>query len=343
MKFILLYAVLLIVMCGCQPIKTSEIPFEDSTGYIVVDAQLNGVKLRMVWDTGCSLTTINNSEIADRVGVTMSEDSVKVFFLPLDTVGPEAKNSELRKLFAHKRDTTIHAISNNVEMSVGNRKFNIPVLVASEGANPNYDGIIGGDVINSCYWRLNFQSKTILLSDSKINVDTTKVAKSVHIRFATNQFNVPLCDVALNDSLHCTLLWDTGMPGLGEFAFNGQDVKYYYDFAMMTRNVNDSQIHTLVSLWDNSSSFTAFSGGVQSQFVAYKDLKINASTINSFILYIDNAVSLYQGYLTQAFARRFSEVIYDPNEKVISMYLYRDDTKALKDKDFTQPFHNIIN
>lgn len=172
----------------------AEIPFEIRGGVIILKALVNGEEYDFYLDTGAP--NVISKEIADKMGIkpncgVRSSDSQ-------GNMG----NIEFAKLGS---------------ITIGNIEFTnqgAAVVDFSENrelACMKMDGIIGANLMKKCFWQINMQTKTIIITNDKQKLNIPD--KAVKIPFSTSITGTPEVSVLFEDVKVDDVVFDYGSNG----------------------------------------------------------------------------------------------------------------------------------
>lgn len=132
-----------------------EIPFEIEKGLIVLNAEVNGVSGRFLFDNGFSLSAIS-PEFADKVNI------------------PFNKSTSLTDANSKKAtvpETTVDTVNIKGQKFIGTGFYQIDTK--NFWSCSELDGVIGASIINKINWNINFKDSTIKLSSVPFNQQGT--------------------------------------------------------------------------------------------------------------------------------------------------------------------------
>ena len=179
MKKKILIGIILIVFFGCTTTKnknefrdkymfsvelgnsnfTENIKFIDSLDLIIIPVEISGKSYNFLFDTG-SVTMVSPSFRDNLIGINV-EDKTRIS----DAAG-------------YKVNSDFSIIP---KLSIGNIQFlnvgtNVTDLSIFENRCISIDGIIGANLMRTCFWKIDYDLKIISFSDSKDNVKISNPA-----------------------------------------------------------------------------------------------------------------------------------------------------------------------
>lgn len=123
-----------------------EVNFTTISELIIIEAEINGVSGKFLFDNGFSLSAVNQ-EFAEKAHINFTNS----------TNTSDANNRQTNRL-----ETTVDSvnINNQVFLNTGFIQIDTDVFLPCD----QIDGIIGASIINKANWRINFEEKKILIS-----------------------------------------------------------------------------------------------------------------------------------------------------------------------------------
>ncbi|MDR2147535.1 MAG: retroviral-like aspartic protease family protein [Tannerella sp.] len=140
---------------------STEIPYENVNGKIIIKVEINGKPYRFVFDTGASITTINKNI--------------------LDTSNHSTFSIELTDQSGKKDSATVDKLN---YIRIGNVRFGkVPVATMDVNENPlfkcfNVDGYLGSNLFTHTIVRISSTDKTITFTDKSSTLHLNKKQSS---------------------------------------------------------------------------------------------------------------------------------------------------------------------
>jgi predicted aspartyl protease len=185
-----------------------------------------------------SVCTLENKEFYDEIPFEFRKlivvkvrlnDSEKLYDFILDTGAPTIlSNSTLKEVRSGKtqeKKVRINdenaALSENIirlqSLQIGDIRYTgVGALVMDESKMGmlnciGFDGILGYNILQTCFWQINFRDLKIVISDQPGKMNYLKDAKV--ITYTKNIQETPLISTRINDTLSLDLMLDTGHNG----------------------------------------------------------------------------------------------------------------------------------
>ena len=177
-----------------QKIFYAEVPFEIRGGIIILKAMVNGEEYDFYLDTGAP--TVISKEIADKLGI---ESTCSI-------TSSDSKGNKGKINFGKLGSITI----DNVEF----KKQGTAIVDFSENkelACMDMDGIIGANLMRECYWQINMQSKTIIITNDKEKLQISN--KAAIIPFSPTLTGTPKISMKFESIEVNNVVFDYGSNG----------------------------------------------------------------------------------------------------------------------------------
>lgn len=273
---------------------------------ITVPVTIKGILYRFLWDTGCSATLIKRS-VAEGLG--------------LDVKGVKAISQD----FGYQPKTSHVEHYAPTDIKIGEVLFNVELLESLDNIG-DYDGVIGGDIINSYYWFLDSNTRIITLSNCPIQVNK---AVGLILNY-TLDCNTPVVDVLINNEVELKLLFDTGYAG--SCYISGGDPILPAIHLVVSSEKDKAFTHFINRRASNISGQPSAFYGLDSADIGIlvSSMTINRSIHKDIFMSVKiqpEPLTRYQGVLAAQFLTRYRAMYYDPFDKKI--YFYESGSDAL--------------
>ncbi|MDY0929693.1 aspartyl protease family protein [Chryseobacterium sp. CFBP8996] len=192
--------------------SATTIPFEYIDGKIIIDVDIKNKKHNFIFDTGA--LTIISSELKG----SLNEKKSNLVFNAID-----ANNAKSKMELFSTNDLKL------AELKFTNINFSFADISWMDSrACKKISGIFGANMMNNKVWRIDFKTKTIIISDKVIESS----ARSVSISFSEENFtHVPTINVNIRKQ-NFNVVFDTG-SGSG-FTLDSKSYQLVKDSSFLT-------------------------------------------------------------------------------------------------------------
>ena len=171
---------------------TDNIFFTENNDLIFIPVEISGKTYNFMFDTG-ALTTISES-----LNNELKLDKIKSKF-----------NFGISDGIGEDREKSLYKLE---KLKIGTQTFtNIGVIVQDLSNLRNrcvkIDGILGANILRSCYWKIDYINKKISFSDEKSFLEINN--PNIRISFKENDSGSPIINMVFGE-YSFNALWDTG-------------------------------------------------------------------------------------------------------------------------------------
>jgi len=203
------------------------IPFTLVNNLIFVTPQIEGVNYNFLFDTGA--VTILSSKLQEKLQLKESMRNTLI----------DASGKEQAEKFYTVNTLKLGAVNFN---NIGAAAMDMEKM--SEQFCTPIDGIIGANLMRSCYWKIDYKNKVLVFSDKKIK----PASKSYELPFEENFSGTPLVKLFFGNYNFQTL-FDTG----NNQSFNFPDSLYFKSSASKNKVVQRGSGNTEFTLYGNKN------------------------------------------------------------------------------------------
>lgn len=272
---------------------------------LFVPVNIADTTLYFLWDTGAVNSKINKG-IADKLNIqTIDEKSIVNLY------------QQHSKIVMRHTET--------IELKLGETYIACPLLVSDIQGSLNLDGIIGQDIIKKYYWLFYLAENQAVISETPYMPNYEQYVESFHMNFTYGRFDLPYCDIKLDDTVSIPVVFDSGMAGI---TFNEE---LGYDLFIMARDSTDkvsSFYRSLIKPIRIQIDFPGIFPNSMTEGLIVDSIKLNDKMLRKILILYnrDDYYSESVCFISAHFMKRYSVLYYDPFLKQISLYRVASDT-----------------
>lgn len=317
MKKCITFAISLMLFCSCVQ-KDAKFAYKQlENGYYCIPVEINGKEKLFLFDTGCEGTIIN--------------------YPVMKECGIQLEDSAPQRIHTAYGSTAGITHYSNIRLSIGG----IPFIstVAADNYNrqmikytdyDEFDGILGVKDIQKFNWLFNFEQETVTLSVKPISFQTASDDQVLNLDFSKKKKVITYVNLALNDSVEHTFLFDTGcLNTIKTNIKKKQHSELNGDFMLLPplKEYIKKRIPNCISI-DN--------------LLLIDSLKINNVQLSHLSSQRSDSIILADNLITNEFLRRFRLMYYDSTNRRICLYVSPQDTTVYRGENEKRIIDAII-
>jgi len=203
------------------------VPFTQVNNLIFITAQVDGVNYNFLFDTGA--VTILSTKLQEKLQLKEAMRNTLI----------DASGKEQAEKFYTLDKLKLGAITFN---TIGTASMDLAKM--SEQFCTPMDGIVGANLMRSCYWKIDYKNKVLVFSDKKIK----PVGKAYELPFEENFSGTPLVKLFFGN-YNFQALFDTG----NNQSFNFPDSLYFKSNSSKNKILKRGSGNTEFTLYGNKS------------------------------------------------------------------------------------------